>query len=159
LSEPISEVELNIAEELVDAADARDLDEASWLVARAIGCTTVIARDIIADASGEPLALVMAQLRIDPENGSRILAMFDAPPLRSPERVKALYNILRDTPRACADRLLKEMVGLSVRQRHMVHAPVSDLAAAQTPSRPAQMGTATQVPESPEAERKLFLIR
>ena len=159
LGDPISEVELNIAEELIDASEARDLDEASWLIARAVGCTTVIARDIIADASGEPLALVMAQLRIDPETGSRILAMFDAPPLRSPERVKALYNILRDTPRACADRLLKEMVGLTTRERRMVHAPVTDPDAAQTPSRPAQMGAATPMPESPEAERRLFVIR
>ena len=159
LGEPISEVELNIAEELIDASEARNLDEASWLIARAVGCTTVIARDIIADASGEPLALVMAQLRIDPETGSRILAMFDAPPLRSPERVKALYNILRDTPRACADGLLKEMVGLSVRQRRMIHAPVTDPDAAQTPSRPAQMGVAVQISDSPEAERRLFVIR
>lgn len=159
LGEPISEVELNIAEELIDAAEARDLDEASWLIARAVGCTTVIARDIIADASGEPLALVMAQLRVDPDTGSRILAMFDAPPLRSPERVKALYNILRDTPRACADRLLKEMVGLAVRERRVVHAPVTDPDAAQTPSRPAKMGALTQVPDSPEQERRFFLIR
>ena len=159
LGEPISEVELNIAEELIDAAEARDLDEASWLIARAVGCTTVIARDIIADASGEPLALVMAQLRVDPDTGSRILAMFDAPPLRSPERVKALYNILRDTPRACADRLLKEMVGLAVRERRTVHAPVTDPDAAQTPSRPAKMGALTQVPDSPEQERRFFLIR
>ena len=159
LGEPISEVELNIAEELIDAAEARDLDEASWLIARAVGCTTVIARDIIADASGEPLALVMAQLRVDPDTGSRILAMFDAPPLRSPERVKALYNILRDTPRACADRLLKEMVGLAVRERRTVHAPVNDPEAAQTPSRPAKMGALTQVPDSPEQERRFFLIR
>ena len=159
LGEPISEVELNIAEELIDAAEERDLDEASWLIARAVGCTTVIARDIIADASGEPLALVMAQLRVDPDTGSRILAMFDAPPLRSPERVKALYNILRDTPRACADRLLKDMVGLSVRQRRTIHATVNDPEAAQTPSRPAKMGALTQVPDSPEQERRFFLIR
>ena len=159
LGEPISEVELNIAEELIDAAEARDLDEASWLVARAVGCTTVIARDIIADASGEPLALVMAQLRVDPDTGSRILAMFDAPPLRSPERVKALYNILRDTPRACADRLLKEIVGLAVRERRTVHATVNDPEAAQTPSRPAKMGALTQAPDSPEQERRFFLIR
>ena len=101
----------------------------------------------------------MALLRVDPETGSRILAMFDAPPLRSPERVKALYNILRDTPRACADRLLKEMVGLAVRERRVVHAPVTDPDAAQTPSRPAQMGATTLVPDSPEAERRLFVIR
>ncbi len=156
----VSESELNIAEELIDAAEARNLDEASRLIARAIGCTTVIAREIIADASGEPLALVMAQLRIDPETGMRVLCMFDAPPLRSPERIKALYNILRDTPRGCADRLLKEMTGVTSNPRHRpVHAPVHDPAAAQTPSRPSQMGAATQSAASPAPERKLFLMR
>jgi len=159
-ADPISEIELNIAEELIDAAEARDLDEASWLVARAVGCTTPVAREIIADASGEPLALVMAQLRIDPETGTRVLGMFDAPPLRSPDRVRSLYNILRDTPRGCAERLLKEMVGLSTHRRlRPAHAPVTDPEAAQTPSRPAQMGALTQAPESPAPERKLFLIR
>ena len=159
VGEPISEIELNLAEELIDAAEARDLDEASWIIARAVGCTTVIARDIIADASGEPLALVMAQLRIDPETGDRVLGMFDAPPLRSPDRIKALYNILRDTPRGCAERLLKEMVGLTTHRRRAAHTPVNDPDASQTPSRPAQMGAMTPATESVAQERKLFLIR
>ena len=159
-AEPVSEVELNIAEDLIDAAEARDLNEASWLIARAVGCTTIVAREIIADASGEAFALVMAQLRINPETGIRVLGMFDAPPLRSQERIKALYNILRDTPRGCADRLLKEMVGLAPHRRSRTfHAPVNDPVAAQTPSRPAQMGAVTQAPEPPAPARKLFLMR
>ena len=158
-AEPVSEIELNIAEELIDAAEARDLDEASWLVARAVGCTTTVAREMIADASGEPLALVMAQLRIDPETGSRVLAMFDAPPLRSTDRNRALYNILRDTPRGCAERLLKEMVGLANQRRRAFHAPVNDPKAAQTPSRPAQMGAAATSSQEPAPERKFFMTR
>lgn len=160
VAEPISELELNIAEELIDAAEARDLDGASQLIARATGCTPLLGREIIADASGEPLALVMTQLRIDPETGIRVLCMFDAPPLRTPDRIKALYNILRDTPRGCAERLMKEIAGVAPQlRRSAIHATVTDADAAQTPSRPAQMGSITKSTESPAPARKFSFIR
>jgi uncharacterized protein (DUF2336 family) len=159
LSTPLTDAELTIADDLIDAAEARNLDDAAWLVARAVGCTTAISRDIIADASGEPLALVLALLRIEPVTANRILNMFDAPPLRSPDRIKALTNIIFDTPRGCADRLLKEMVGLSVQRGRPALTPVNDPSAAQTPSRPAQMGEVAASTQSTAPERKLLLVR
>ena len=159
LADPLSDAELTIADELIDAAEARNLEEASWLVARAVGCTTAIARDIIADASGEPFALVLALLRIEPTIASQIMAMFDAPPLRLPDRAKALANIIFDTPRASADRLLKEMVGLSVQRSRPAFMPVTDPSAAPAPSRPAQMGDRAPIPEAESPERKRFLVR
>jgi len=159
LSEPLTDVELIIADELIEAAETRNLDEASWLVARAVGCTTTLARDIIADASGEPLALVLAMLRIVPLAANRILDMFDAPPLRSPERVKALSNIIFDTPRSCADKLLKLIVGVNAERVTPMHVPVNDQTAAQFPSRPAEMGAVIAALESIPPERKLLLMR
>ncbi len=159
LAEPLSDVEVSIADELLEAAETRNLDEASWLVARAVGCTSTLARDIIADASGEPLALVLAMLRIEVEAASRVLAMFDAPPMRSADRIKALSNIIRDMPRACAERLLKTMVGLSGQRVQTDYMPVSDPSAAQTPSRPAEMGALIAVLENAVEQQKRFLLK
>jgi hypothetical protein len=159
LAEPLSDVELTIGDELIEAAETRNLDEASWLVARAVGCTSTLARDIIADASGEPLALVLAMLRIDVEAANRILLMFDAPPMRSLERMKTLSNIIQDMPRGCAERLLKKMVGLNHQRFQPTHMPVYDPTAAQTPSRPADMGALIAAVESSAPERKNFLLR
>jgi len=157
--EPLSDIELTIANELLQAAERRDLDEASWLVARSVGCTTPLARDIIADAGGEPFALVLAFLRADPLCATQILTNLDAPPLRSPARVQKLVDIVCDTPRSSADRILKEIAGLSAQRIRSIYAPLSDPTAAQTPSRPAQMGVEAEAPDVAAGEAKRLFVR
>lgn len=157
--EPLTEVEQTIAIELVQAAEQRNLDEASWLVARTVGCTTTQARDIIADAGGEALALVLAFLKTDPIAAAHILTRLDAPPLRSPDRLQKLVDIVCDTPRSSADRILREITGLSGQRSRAVHVPVNDPTAAQTPSRPAQMGAEIDAQDLAAGDPKRLFVR
>ena len=159
LPDPLTDAELTIANEILRAAADRDLDEASWLVAKVAGCTTPLARDIIADAGGEPLALVLACLRVDPLSATQILTNLDAPPLRSPARIQKLVDIACDTPRSSADRILREISGLSAHRMRGLYAPVNDPTAAQTPSRPAQMGGETEAPDLGAGEAKRLFVR
>lgn len=156
---PLTDDELALAHELLKAASDRNLDEASWLVAKVAGCTTTLARDIIADAGGEPLALVLAILRVDPLSAGQILTKLDAPPLRSPDRLQKLVDLVCDTPRSSAERILKEIVGLAAPRHRGLHLPVNDPTAAQTPSRPVQMGVQTETPESDAEEPKRLFVR
>jgi hypothetical protein len=128
-------------------------------VAKAAGCTTTLARDIIADAGGEPLALVLAILRVDPLSAAQILTKLDAPPLRSPDRIQKLVDLVCDTPRSSAERILREIVGLATPRLRAVHLPINDPTAAQTPSRPAQMGAPTEAPEMDAEETKRLFVR
>jgi uncharacterized protein (DUF2336 family) len=159
LPEPLTDAELSLAHDLLKAAAERDLDEASWLVAKVSGCTTALARDIIADAGGEPLALVLAVLRADPLSATQILTNLDAPPLRTPERIQKLVDIVCDTPRSSADRILKEIAGLSAQRLRGIFAPLSDPTAAQVPSRPAEMGAQTDAPDAAPGEAKRLFVR
>jgi len=119
----------------------------------------VLARDIIADAGGEPLALVLAILRVDPLSAAQILTKLDAPPLRAPDRVQKLVDLVCDTPRSSAERILREIVGLAAPRHRGLHLPVNDPTAAQTPSRPAQMGVQTEAPESDAEDPKRLFVR
>ena len=159
MPEPLTDDELALAHELLKAASDRNLDEASWLVAKTAGCTTTLARDIIADAGGEPLALVLAILRVDPLSAAQILTKLDAPPLRSADRVQKLVDLACDTPRSSAERVLREIVGLATPRNRALHLAVNDPTAAQTPSRPAQMGVQTATPEADAEETKRLFVR
>ena len=128
-------------------------------MAKVSGCTTALARDIIADAGGEPLALVLAVLRADPLSATQILTNLDAPPLRTPERIQKLVDIVCDTPRSSADRILKEIAGLSAQRLRGIFAPLSDPTAAQVPSRPAEMGAQTDAPDATAGETKRLFVR
>ncbi len=157
--EPLSDDERDIATDLLKAAEQCNLDEASWQVARAIGCTTTLARDIIADAGGEPFALVLAFLRSDPLSATQILTRLDAPPLRPPQHIQRLVDIVCDTPRSSANRILRELAGLGAQSSNAVHLPVTDPTAAQAPSRPAQMGVEIGTPEPAAGEAKRLFVR
>jgi uncharacterized protein (DUF2336 family) len=157
--EPLSDDEGAIAADLLQAAEQCNLDEASWQVARAIGCTTTLARDIIADAGGEAFALVLAFLRSDPLSATQILTRLDAPPLRPPQHIQRLVDIVCDTPRSSASRILREIAGIGSQRNSAVHVPVNDPTAARSPSRPAQMGAETEAPDLGAGEAKRLFVR
>ena len=125
-------------------------------LALSLGCSDQIARDIVNDPFGEPMALVLAMLQAGPEAADTILTALSHLPMRA-ERRKTLLQLVSDVPSATAERIVRTMTGPSADTMRRSHQPVTDSAASPVPSRPAQ--TSEPVPAPAPARKVIFLRR
>jgi hypothetical protein len=97
---------------LENAAVSRD--ERSFLTVLALGLGTSPAKAeiLLADRSGESLAIALAALGIDDETATRIFMFRDPLIGHSTQRVFALVELMRRVHWAAADRIVTAMLGL-----------------------------------------------
>ncbi len=144
-----------IAGELERAAMDGDTPLFTAILARGLGATLNLAHEIVDDAHGEPLALSMAALRVSADAVARIMMLVPAPAIaHSAARVRALTQLSIDVAPGAARAIVAAMAGTPKLLQRPETAPVADMTASPTPSRPAT--TAREIAPPP---RKLVLLR
>ena len=151
-----------LVQELEQAAAGMDRIAIEAVVARVTGASPEIARAIVTDPHGDPLALVLAMLNFAPNTATRIFVAVGGP-IVTTERLQALTNLVADVPPLTAARLVHLMVGTPM--RHVPgpagmggHVPVVDPQAKSLPSRPALSGQGEPA-ATPASPRKVIFLR
>lgn len=93
------------------AASARDFDTMAELAATTLRLTNSVTRMIIADASGEALALLMAALGLDPVAGAQIFMNAPAGLSKNYEQTEKLVALMRATPQCAALDIVTAIAG------------------------------------------------
>jgi len=102
------------------AAINRDRAAMAAMVADALECNPVRARDIVDDRSGEALALLLVTLGFDVASGARIFLCSDRAISHNAQRVQKLMALMRATPQAAAAAVVAAITGET---RHSVATP------------------------------------
>lgn len=105
---------MSIAAEIEACAIARDAEALAAVLAEALDCRKSRVRAILADASGEALALALLAFGASEDAAIRIFLGADRG-AQDVERVRSLVALMRSTPPRAAQRLIAAMTG-SVRQ-------------------------------------------
>lgn len=121
-------------------------------LANALGCEGDLAERIVAEPSGEPLAVALAALETPEDAMMRILLLGDAVSLDY-KRLGALTRLKNALHPAAARRIVAAMVG-STREKGAKAEPVLDPVAAPTPSRAAPSRHGLAATETPHVQRR-----
>jgi len=144
-----------IAGELERAAMDGDAPLFTAILARGLGVTLSLAHEIVADPHGEPLALAMSALRVSADASARIFMMVPDPEIaHSASLVRALTQLSIDVAPGAARAIIAAMAGAPRSERRPETAPVADMTASPTPSRPASAAR-----DIPPPQRKLVILR
>lgn len=108
---------------LETAAMVQDAEAFSSLLALALGVSSEALQPILADRTGEALALCYAALGIDDEAATRLFMFRDPLVGHSTERVSALTNLVRRVSLAAAEKIVHAMLGLAAPERSGQHQP------------------------------------
>ena len=142
-----TQIEMATATELETALVNRDAPLGAAIIARVFATSVPAARDILEDATGEAMALVLCALYVPHEAAERIFMSLHEGIAHDFRRVRMLSRMVEEIPQALAMRLSHLMLERepSVR-RAPVHAPAAQVPAAyaqaahvpaaETPSRP-----------------------
>jgi hypothetical protein len=108
---PASEFERSLVEHLERAAERGEGDEVAWVLARLIGCEPLDAKDMLQDAGGDILALLLSALSACPHATQRILQVSGIGAPRSQGRTRDLMQLVSIMPSVTATRLLRIIAG------------------------------------------------
>jgi uncharacterized protein (DUF2336 family) len=100
-----------VARNLELAARREGLDAAAEVLAEALDCRRSRARAILADKSGEALALALVVLGISEENAIRVFLRADPQIAHDVARVRSLVGLMRFIPSRAARRIVASMTG------------------------------------------------
>lgn len=100
-----------LAERLEVAALRNDRDGMASVFAEAFGCSQARARLIVEDRGGEPLALALAALGLDPDAATRIFLCADAAIAHDTATVRGLIELMRVTPQQAAAAIMAAVTG------------------------------------------------
>ena len=134
-----------IAKNLERAARSKGLEAAADVLAEALDCRKNRARAILADKSGEALALALVVLGVDEEGAIRVFLRADPRIAHDVARVRSLVGLMRFIPPRAARRIVASMIGAirSEREPHrrgLLHDPskaANNAARQNAPARPA----------------------
>ncbi len=143
-----------ICEALEQAAMAHDASEFRARLAAALRCDVVLARRIVADSNGEPLAMALLSLGMSTDAIMRVFLMGQESIAHDCDKMEMLHRLVRQTSFAAAQRIVRAMLGVQAAHPVRAHRPVMDQGAKATPSRPA----AHETPAAPAQPRKLPLF-
>ncbi len=133
----ISATEAATAAEIETAALAHDMTLVAAIIARAFGSTLGVARELLDDPRGEPVALALGALHVEPDRAARIFMCLDPAIAHNVERVRALTDIVATIAPATAERLVRAMIDRDApARRPPVRTLATDGKAAGAPSRP-----------------------
>lgn len=93
------------------AAVRNDRAEMAGIFADAFECRKERARAILADTQGEPLALALAALGLDPDAATRIFLCADSAIAHDTDRVRSLVALVRSTPQRAAAQIIGSITG------------------------------------------------
>jgi hypothetical protein len=129
---------------LETAAMVGDHDAFASLLALGLGVSTEAAQGLIAERTGEPLALAYVALGIPDDAATRLFMFRDPQVGHSSERVYALTHLVREVSGGAAERIVSAILGSELPLRApAAHQPIyEDTTASRRPSKiePAQAG-------------------
>jgi uncharacterized protein (DUF2336 family) len=111
---------------LETAAMVNDAESFASLLGLSLGVSADTVAPLIADRSGEALALAYAALGIDDEAATRLFMFRDPLVGHSTERVFALTNLVRRVSFAAAEKIVHAVLGVSGTERSGQHVPQYD---------------------------------
>jgi uncharacterized protein (DUF2336 family) len=128
---------------MADLAAAQKWTHFAIELATRLGCNPRGVQEIIRDKSGEPLAVALAALGMDPADAARIFLSSEPDIAHSMDRIRVLTRITSDLTVPAARRVLSAMLGQSLpseaaRHRRYEHSPdVASIASRETALRRA----------------------
>jgi uncharacterized protein (DUF2336 family) len=118
-----------IAKALERAALAGGLEAAADVLTDALDCGRSLALAILADKSGEALALALVVFGVSEEAAIRVLLRADSRIVYDVARVRSLVGLMRFIPLHAAKRIVASMTGtMYVRKEPPCRSPISDVA-------------------------------
>jgi uncharacterized protein (DUF2336 family) len=132
---------------------SRQPDRLIEALAESLDCEVELARRIVDEPSGEPLAVALAALAASQEASMRILLLGHSPLNLDTNRLGALTRLKDGLRPAAARRVISAMIGAPQRQRATAK-PAPDPAAAPAPSRTTPAPTARINAEPPQILRR-----
>jgi uncharacterized protein (DUF2336 family) len=106
-----------LAERLEVAALRNDREGTASLFGEAFGCSQARARLILDDPGGEPLALALAALGLDPDAATRIFLCGEAAIAHDTATVRGLIELMRVTPQRAAAQIMAAVTGGAIGER------------------------------------------
>ncbi len=113
----------DLAERLEACAVARDREGVVSVIADALDCRKSRARAIVADASGEALALTLKTIGLAPDAAVRQFLCADPAIAHNAKRVQALDALTRSVPARAAARIVAAMTGAARPDREAPRRP------------------------------------
>jgi hypothetical protein len=99
---------------LRESAQTRDWEAFAKILADQVGLDTHNVMQFLADDGGEPLALMLCMLGVSIEDAVRIFLCCNVPIAHSYARVRALSDIVRDTPAIIAVEIMEAATGRAI---------------------------------------------
>jgi uncharacterized protein (DUF2336 family) len=147
----------SICEALDQAAIARDFPEFRARLAAALRCDVGLVRRILADSTGEPLAMALVSLGMPIEAIMRVFLLGHEAIAHDCDKIEMLHRLVRQTSFAAAQRITGAMLGAPMAEPARAHRPLMDQTAKSVPSRPA--AHETQAATAQPRKLPLFLFR
>lgn len=106
--------EPELSQPLRESAQTRDWEAFANIVAHQLGWDSRNVTPLLSDEGGEPLALILCMMGVSVEDAVRIFLCCESPIAHSYARVRALSDMVRDTPAIIAMEMMEAATGRAI---------------------------------------------